>query len=66
MQNAVGQQEFGRNGSWTRANVAASAVTRRTSHRSADFRTGPVERVDWANLIADCSGYFDRTSLASK
>jgi hypothetical protein len=30
------------------------------------FRAGPVEQVDWANPIAGCSGYFDRTSLASK
>ena len=28
------------------------------------FRTGPAERVDCANLIAGCSGYFDRLSLA--
>jgi hypothetical protein len=26
--------------------------------------TGPVDRMDWANLIAGCSGYFDRLSLA--
>jgi hypothetical protein len=30
------------------------------------FRTGLVEQADWANLIAGCSGYFDRISLASK
>jgi hypothetical protein len=30
------------------------------------FIIGPVEQADRANLIADCSGYFDRTSLASK
>jgi len=30
------------------------------------FRTDPVERVERANLIASCSGYFDRISLASK
>ncbi len=29
------------------------------------FRTDPVERVERANLIASCSGYFDRISLAS-
>ena len=28
------------------------------------FRTGPVEQVDWANPIADCSGYSDRISPA--
>jgi hypothetical protein len=28
------------------------------------FRTGPVEQVDWANRIADCSGYSDRISPA--
>jgi hypothetical protein len=28
--------------------------------------TGPVDRMDWANLIAGCSGYFDRLSLALK
>jgi hypothetical protein len=30
------------------------------------FRTGPVEQMDRANLIAGCSGYFDRISLALK
>jgi hypothetical protein len=28
------------------------------------FRTGLVERADRGNRIADCSGYFDRISLA--
>jgi hypothetical protein len=28
------------------------------------FRTGPVEQVDWANLIAGCSGCSDRISPA--
>jgi hypothetical protein len=30
------------------------------------FRTGPVEQADRTNLTAGFSGYFDRTSLASK
>jgi hypothetical protein len=30
------------------------------------FRTEPVEQADRDNLIAGCSGYFDRTSLALK
>jgi hypothetical protein len=41
------------------ANPGAAAVV-------VIFRTGPVEQADWANLIAGCSGYFDRISLASK
>jgi hypothetical protein len=36
------------------------------SRRSAGFNAGPVGRADRANLIAGCSGYFDRISLASK
>jgi hypothetical protein len=30
------------------------------------FRAGPVVQADWANLIAGCSGYFDRIGLAVK
>ena len=41
------------------ANPGAAAVV-------VIFRTGLVEQADWANLIAGCSGYFDRISLASK
>jgi hypothetical protein len=38
-----------------------------SQHRAAVliFRTGPVVPVDWGNLIAGCSGHFDRTSLAT-
>jgi hypothetical protein len=32
--------------------------------RWATFRTGPVERVDWAIPIAGCSDYSDRISPA--
>jgi hypothetical protein len=51
-----------------RANVAASAGCSSSQDRAAVliFRTGPVELVDCANLIAGCSGYFDRISLALK
>lgn len=30
------------------------------------FRAGPVERADWANQIAGCSGYSDRISPVLK
>jgi hypothetical protein len=49
-------------------NVAASAGCSNSQDRAAVliFKTGPVELVDCANLIASCSGYFDRIGLALK
>jgi len=55
----------GRAAGHPRRSESTSRIARGSRH-NAEFSAGPVGRAVRANLIAGCSGCFDRISLASK